>query len=68
MEQYEKSGPAPDPEKQYSRAEIDQQIRRLQETCDKQSALIDDLKTEIRRLKTKMDSHAAIINQMKSNG
>lgn len=68
MEQYEKSGPAPDTEKQYSRAEIDQQIRRLQEISDRQSKLIDELKTEIRRLKTKMDSHAATINQMKKNG
>lgn len=68
MEQYEKNGPPPDPEKQYTRVEIDQRIQRLQDLCDKQSRLIDELKTELRRIKAKMDSHASAINQMRKNG
>jgi predicted RNase H-like nuclease (RuvC/YqgF family) len=68
MEQYEKSGPGPEPEKQYTRSEIDQQIKDLREFCDSQRREIENLKVELRRIKTKMDAHASTINQLKRNG
>ena len=68
MEQYEKSGPAPDPEKPYTRSEIDQQVKELRELCASQKREIDNLKTELRRVKSKMDTHASTIDSMKRRG
>ena len=68
MEQYEKSGPPPDPENPYTRKEIDQEIKSLRDLVDSQKREIDNLKTELRRIKSKMDTHAATIDSMKRRG
>jgi hypothetical protein len=67
MEQYEKSGPGPDPE-QKKQSQNNIELQRLEELCLENSALIKELQREIRRLKTKLDAHALMINQMRKNG
>jgi len=67
MEQYEKSGPPPGPDK-FTKKQQSAEIQRLEELYREQSLLIKNLQTEIRRLKTKLDAHALMINQMRKNG
>jgi hypothetical protein len=68
MEQYEKSGPAPDTEKPYDRREVDFRVETLQDTCARQELMIRDLQKELQRIKSKLDAHAIVINRLKNNG
>jgi len=67
MEQYEKSGPTPDPiKKEESHSKIE--LQQLEKLYSENLTLIKDLEREIRRINRKLDEHARVINQMKNNG
>jgi len=61
MEQYEKGGSSPLPEK---KSDLDAEIRHLKEQIKAQDAVIRDLQTDIRRLKSKLDRHAVHLNKI----
>ena len=68
MEQYEKSGPASNPEKFQNHQDVESRIKDLQDLCFRQDVMIRNLHKELQRFKSKLDAHAIVINRLKNNG
>ena len=62
MEQYEQSGPVPDPQEKSS-TDLSDKLARLQQKVSDQDRVIRMLEQELRRVKDKMDQHADYLNR-----
>lgn len=66
MEQYKKSGPAPEKKADTKNDTDIAKLHRLEEQVKQQEAQIRTLEQELRRVKSKMDTHATALNKIRN--
>jgi predicted RNase H-like nuclease (RuvC/YqgF family) len=68
MNQYEKSGPAPDKVDAVQDEQAHAKLQRIETVLKQQEQQLQKLEQEVKRLKSKLDAHATKINKLISNG
>jgi septal ring factor EnvC (AmiA/AmiB activator) len=68
MNQYEKSGPAPDKADAVQDDQAHAKLQRVESVIKQQEQQLQKLEQEVKRLKSKLDAHALKINKLITNG